>query len=237
MTPLDALAPTWPARRSWRAGPFTLRDGAGGGKRVSAATLDTDALPDAAALARAEAEMRAIDQTPLFSLTPDQGDFDAMLAARGYARVDPTRLYQAPVRHLTQQGVPRVTVFEIWEPLAIMEDIWAAGGIGPARLDVMRRVTGPKTGLFGRIDAKPAGAGFVAAQGQTAMLHALEIAPAHRRKGLARWMVIAAAHWAAKQACETLALLVTEANAPANALYQGMGFAAAPGYHYRQLEE
>jgi GNAT superfamily N-acetyltransferase len=243
MTPLDALAPTWPPKHSWRSGPFKLRDGAGGGKRVSAATLeagalpDASALPDAKALAQAEAEMRALGQAPLFSLTPDQTAFNALLEARGYRVVDPTRLYHAPIAEVTRVRPPPVTTFEIWEPLAIMEDIWAAGGIGPARRDIMRRVSGPRTGLLGRIDAKPAGAAFVAAHESIAMLHALEIAEAHRRKGLARWMVIAAAHWAARQDCETLALLVTEANAPANALYQGMGFHAAPGYHYRMLEE
>ena len=41
MTPEDLAAvmeATWPAARVWREGPFLCRDGAGGGKRVSAAS-------------------------------------------------------------------------------------------------------------------------------------------------------------------------------------------------------
>lgn len=232
-----ALEATWPPRDKWRDGPFMLRDGAGGGKRVSAASLETDTLPSQAELDTAEQAMRDMRQAPLFSLTPEQFLFDALLADRGYAKVDATRLYTAPVSSLTEVPVPRVTVFEIWEPLAIMEDLWAAGGIGPARLAVMHRVAGAKTALFGRIDSQPAGAGFVAQHETTAMLHALEIDPTHRRKGLARWMIIAAAHWAKSKGCTELSLLVTEANDPANALYQSMGFHPSPGYHYRVLQE
>ena len=36
----EALAATWPAAETIRLGPFTLRRGAGGGNRTSAATLD-----------------------------------------------------------------------------------------------------------------------------------------------------------------------------------------------------
>jgi len=234
---LDALSQTWPPARHWSIGPFTLRDGAGGGKRVSAASLQAPICPATDEIAAVERDMRARGQAPLFSLTPEQTAFDTALATRGYKMVDPTRVYQAPVAPFADHTIPPVTVFEIWEPLAIMSEIWDAGGVGPARRAVMHRVTGPKTALFGRIENKPAGAGFVAANGSVAMLHALEVRAAHRRKGLARWMIIAAAHWAARNGCSTLTLLVTEQNHPANALYRAMGFQDAPGYHYRILEE
>ncbi|MGX9356318.1 GNAT family N-acetyltransferase [Roseobacteraceae bacterium S113] len=236
MSLLDAIGPTWPALHERRDGAFVLREGAGGGKRVSAASLVGE-LSTEAQLDAAEAAMRAMGQAPMFSLARAETEFDAILDARGYAMVDPTRIYHQPTANLTGTPVPRVTAFAIWEPLAIMEDIWAAGGIGPARLAVMHRAAGPKTGILGRITDKPAGAAFVGTHAGVAMVHALEVAEAHRRKGLARWMMIAAAHWAQAQGCETLALLVTEANAPANALYRAMGFEAQPGYHYRVLQE
>ncbi|WP_425040722.1 GNAT family N-acetyltransferase [Primorskyibacter sp. S187A] len=237
MTLLDAIEPTWPARRRFSDGPFVLRDGAGGGKRVSAASLTDTRLPTDAELAKAEAKMREMGQTPMFSLAPDQQEFDAALAARGYQVVDPTRVYHLPVEGFAGQQVPRVTAFAVWEPLAIMEDIWAEGGIGPARVAIMHRAKGAKTGILGRRDDTPAGAAFVALHGDVAMLHALEVRARFRRRGLGRWMVVAAAQWAATQGARTLCLLVTDANAPANALYQAMGFLAQPGYHYRVLQE
>jgi len=40
---MAALAATWPAARVWQQDGWTLRDGAGGGKRVSAASADDTA--------------------------------------------------------------------------------------------------------------------------------------------------------------------------------------------------
>ena len=53
--------------------------------------------------------------------------------------------------------------------------LWAEGGIGPARLAVMDRVTLPKTAILGRTGDRAAGVAFVAATGDCAMLHALEV--------------------------------------------------------------
>ncbi|MCH2165790.1 MAG: GNAT family N-acetyltransferase [Marinovum sp.] len=232
----DAIEPTWPALTTWEHGPFVLRDGAGGGKRVSAASLVTETATDTEIKDAAEA-MHDLGHAPMFSLRPDQIAFDAQLAALGYAAVDPTWCYAQQVAFLTNTPLPRVTAFAIWEPLAIMEDIWAKGGIGPARLAVMHRVKGPKTGILGRCDDKPAGTAFVAIHDDIAMIHALEVDPRFRRRGAGRWIMIAAGHWAAQHGATRLGLLVTEANEPANALYRSMGFVAEPGYHYRVLKE
>lgn len=218
---LEALEATWPPAATRQIGGWTIRDGAGGGKRVSAATGSGD-------IAVAEAAM----QTPLFQMRGDQPE-DAALEALGYARIDPTVFYVAPVETLATELPPRVTTFEVWDPLQIMREIWAEGGIGPARVTVMERVKGPKTGLFGRIDNKPAGAGFVAVHDGIAMVHALEVLPTHRRKGLGVYMMRQAAFWAQRQGATHLALAVTEANIAANALYAGLGLIRAGGYHYR----
>jgi GNAT superfamily N-acetyltransferase len=65
------------------------------------------------------------------------------------------------------------------------------------------------------------------------MLHALEVTPETRRRGIATLMTRAAARWAAELGCATLALAVTEANAPARALYAVMGMREVARYHYR----
>ncbi|WP_299685406.1 GNAT family N-acetyltransferase [uncultured Tateyamaria sp.] len=227
---LDAIEATWPPARTMREGPWTIRDGAGGGKRVSAATAEAPVTADD--IATAEAAMLALDQPRLFMLRPDEAALDRQLADRGYEVIDPVNLYVAPVELLTDVPIPRVTAFAIWEPLAIMAEIWETGGIGPARLDVMHRAA-VKTGILARHADKPAGAGFVALHGGIAMAHAVEVLPHQRRKGVAQWIMRRAAFWAAEQGADRLAVLCTAANGPANALYQRLGFSALTGYHYR----
>lgn len=176
--------------------------------------------------------MLAMDQTPLFTLTPEH-DLDPILAQNGYELVDETLLYHGPIGPIARQDLPLVTAFPIWPPLQIMRDIWAEGGIGADRVAIMERATCDKIAILGRVDGRAAGTVYVGVSNGCAMIHALEILTTHRRKGLARSLVIAAAQWGAEHGADTLALLVTKKNAPANALYQALGMSAQPGYHYR----
>ena len=122
---------TWPPAATHVLGPVTLREGQGGGKRVSAATATGPVT--AQDVARAEQAMRARGQAPLFQVRAGEGELDAILETRGYGIVDPVNVLVAPVGALTEERPPRLRVFAVWEPLAIMRDIWAEGGIGPAR--------------------------------------------------------------------------------------------------------
>ncbi|NNK79650.1 MAG: GNAT family N-acetyltransferase [Litoreibacter sp.] len=228
----DTLEATWPPLSRKTVGDWVIREGAGGGKRVSAATLETDA-GGTSDVARAEQEMRALGQTSLFSLKPEQTELDTILAGNGYEVVDPTILFHVPIRDLGEIEIPPLSAFPIWEPLQIMRDIWQAGGVGAARQAVMERVSGPKTGILGRINNKPAGAAFVALHGQVAMLHALEILEDERRQGLGRNLALAAAKWALGQGATDFALAVTRANRAATALYSSLGMRECGAYHYR----
>ncbi len=233
-----ALDATWPAAAKKTVGPFTIRDGQGGGKRVSAATLDgaeaTDTQIDAA-----EDAMRTLGQTPLFMIRPGDEALDKALADRGYEVVDPTRFYAAPAEEIAALPKAKNDVKTIhgWGPLAFMKELWREGGIGPERVAVMDRACDPKTGLLGRLDNSPGGTAFVAVDGDVAMLHALEVRKSSRRSGVGRGTTIDAAQWALKQGATTLALACTEANEAANALYSGMGMAHVGGYHYRRKPE
>ena len=226
-----ALDGTWPAAHYTRHGPWLLRAGQGGGSRVSAATAE--GMVEEADLAEAETAMSAMGQSPLVMVRPGDGPLDALLERRGYAVKDPVIAYACPVRHLTDVTLPRVTVLPVWEPLAIMREIWEEAGIGPARLAVMERAKGPKTGLLARYNDKPGGTGFVALHHGVAMLHALEILPHQRQQGLGKWMMRAAAHWAAEHGAHTLAVVCTRANDGANALYSALGLSVVGQYHYR----
>ncbi len=224
---------TWPAAGFHRVGPWTLREGRGGGKRVSSASADGPV--GEGDIDVAERGLADLGQSPLFMIGAGQDALDRMLGARGYAVVDPVVAWACPVPRLTDIPVPPVTVFSIWEPLAIMRDIWAQGGIGAARQAVMDRVRGPKTGLLARYNNKPGGAAFVAVHDRIAMLHALEILPHQRAQGLGKWMLRGAAFWAANQGADTLSVICTRANTGANALYASLGMEVVGEYHYRHL--
>ena len=229
-----ALEATWPPAATRRLGPVTLREGRGGGSRVSCATASS--LPDTEQFEAAEAAMLAAGEPPIWRIGPGDEALDAALAARGYQIMDPVALYLAPVAALAQEP-PRVSAFALWPPLAIQRDLWTAGHIGPARQAVMDRAAMPKTALLARQDDRPAGIAFVAISDGIAFIHALAVIPAFRRRGAARNLMRRAAVWAQGQGAGWLALAVTEANGPANGLYASLGMTVVEHYHYRVLRK
>lgn len=222
---------TWPAARHWCRGPWTIRNGAGGGKRVCATTAE--AAFSGADFQTAEADMRALNQPRLFMVRQGETALDDALDARGYRIIDPVNLYVAPVGLIDDRPIPRVTTFNIWEPLAIMREIWAEGEVFADRIAVMQRCKCPKTGLFGRANDHPSGVGYVAVHDGMAMVHALHVRPAQRRHGSARWLMRHAARWARAQRAEQISALCVRTNDAANQLYISMGFALVGQYHYR----
>lgn len=224
--PFALLEATWPPAQRETRGPITRRDGAGGGKRVSAATVEGAWTPGELDEAIAAGER-------LFMVRPGQETLDAALAERGFEVVDPTVIYAAEAAALAGD-LPRASVYTLDRPLKIVEDMWAAAGIGPERLAVMARAPGPKTYLLGRAGQTPGAVAFVACHGEAAMLHALEVPPAVRRHGQGGRAMRAAANWALETGARTLSLAVTRANTPANALYLSLGMAPVAHYHYRQ---
>ena len=214
---IAAIDATWPAAELAEAGGFRLRRGAGGGKRVSAA-------------------MRAGGQAPLFRLTPSDERLDAALAARGYTVVDPTALYLGGCTALSGDEALPVAHAKGFMPV-LMEEIFAEGGIGPSRLAVMDRVAGPSMRLLGRAGDRPSGTAFVAVDGEVAMVHAIVVRTAQRRRGVGRQLTQAAARFGAAHGARWLALAVLERNDVARALYEGLGMVLAGSYYYRTDEE
>lgn len=232
---MPVLAATWPASETQTVGRFTVPASDPGGNRVSAARLTDASATTATAedVAKACDAMRAQGRAPLFQVLDHQTPLSDLLDAQGYTARDHTDAMVIRAADLAATPPP-VTAFTIWPPLAIQTELWEAGGITAPRRAIMARATCPKTSLFGRITDKPAGAAFIGVHGDIAMLHALEIAPIGRRKGLATHMMRTAAKWAAESEATWLTILVTQQNDAAWGLYASLGLKPVGTYHYRE---
>lgn len=226
---------TWPARAKHALGPWTIRIDESDSSRVSSATAE---FPFAGAdIDDAEQAMKDAGQTPLFMIRSGEETLDHALAARGYVIKDPVNLYAACIADIATERPPAVTCFEVWPPLAVQAEVWAAGGIGKERLAVMDRAGCRKTTLLGRVNDTPAGTVYVGIAADCAMIHALEVSAGFRRQGLARHLTCAAAFWARGSGADYVTLVTTQANVGANALYSSLGMSLVGQYHYRTFPE
>ena len=221
---------TWPAARYLAFGNVIVREGKGGGQRVSSATVSGEWSNDD--IARAEAAQAALGQRSLFMVRAGENALDNELAARGYTIVDPVVIYGGDLAAIAVRPAP-LTAFSVWPPLEIMRDIWAEGGIGPGRVAVMERASHPKTAILGRSNDRVAGVAYVAIHGETAMMHALYVVSDRRRQGTAVNMMRRAAIWAQYQGVTRFSVVVTRANTAANTLYAPLGMRIVEHYHYR----
>ena len=176
--------------------------------------------------------MRRLGQKLLFLIRDGDAVLDTALDAHGYTIRDPVVAYAGPVT--TFDAPIPMTTFPHWPPLSIAEQVWAEAGTDAARISIMRRAETPKCVILSRAADHPSGVAYVACHNRIAMLHALEVLPGLRRQGSAQNMLRAAAHWAAAQGADTLALVVTQANDAARKLYLGLGMQVVGQYHYRQ---
>ncbi|NNE87461.1 MAG: GNAT family N-acetyltransferase [Silicimonas sp.] len=232
---LAAVDATWPAAQYLAKGPWTLREGLGGGQRVSAASAFCDVKD--ADIDMAISGMRDLGQHPLFMIRPQDKELDQLLEKRGFTIKDPVTAHVAPLADLIGD-VPTVAVTPSWPPLAVQREIWASTGIGPARIKVMERVQSAKTTHLGRAGDVPAGTAFTGIDSDLAMLHALEVLPEQKRQGVGKHIMTSAANWAAAQGARWLSVLVVNSNASANAFYKNIGMRDAGfGYHYRRAPE
>ena len=228
-----AIEATWPARRRIALDPWLLRDGQGGGSRVSSATAQGPVTAED--IAKMERGMAGLGQPPLVMIRPGEAALDAVLAAAGYVIADPVVIYAAPVAQLAEPPPP-ISAFAHWPRLAITDTLWDEGGIGAGRRAVMERAPHPKAVILARTEDQPAGAAFVSVFDKIAMIHAISVTPRFRRKGSARNMLRAAACWSQDVGATDFALVVTERNAAARALYASLGMLVVGKYHYRSKD-
>ncbi|ACZ87295.1 GNAT family N-acetyltransferase [Streptosporangium roseum] len=221
-------AGAWPARHSEKRDGWLLRHTPDVNRKRSNSALPlTGATPSIPALEAFYAE-RAVPVTVQVSPAEHHQELDALLAARGYALAGRTLVMTAGAEAVTVAagdpgGVEYVDDRARWPAL-------------------FEAVTGNAdgTGVIGRIASKAVllakdgiGLGMAVTEDGWTGIFCMATHPAHRREGVARAVLAAAARWSEEQGASRLYLQVEEENIPARALYEGMGFTKSHGYHYR----
>ncbi len=223
-----AVDATWAPLSIHNYNGWLIREGAGGGQRVSSATLIKDAKN--ATISSATRKMVSLGQNPLFMIREADQRLDLELADLGYEIVDPVAILLAPIdRLLETQPKLGQHVDVLDEPNNNAIKIWSAGGIDQNRLNVMKRVMTRKAIL----SAGDMGVAFAAIYGDIAMVHAVEVASNHRRKGVANALMYKSCQWARDQGCNWISVLTVRENKPAKSLYEALGMTEAAAYHYR----
>lgn len=234
----------WRAPDEERLGDWLLRAAGGFTGRVNSALAagDPGMPPDRAAeVVRGWYQSRrlpAMIAIPYPAAGPGAVALDRLLAQRGWtvrpgtatvmtARGDQLRAGPGPV--------PPVAVELAAEP----DQAWLARyhyrgqeGLPPVALRVL---TSAPWQAFASVRApgQAIAIGRVAVAAGWAGLTAIEVDPAHRRRGLARAVTRALAAEAGAHGARHLYLQVEDDNPAAHALYRGIGFTDHHGYHYR----
>lgn len=234
-TLIDVCEATWPPAARQHLGAWTIREGQGGGQRVSAATEDWPVTE--ADLGAAEKAMQSLGQERLFQVRDGEDKLDALLEAHGYIVRDPVNIWAADIAKFTADPIPPATAYTMWPPLELVREIWEDGGIGAARQAVMERADCEKTAILVRLGDHPGGAAYVGLHKGVAMMHGIYVLPAQRRQGVGQLLVRAAAKWAQDRGAKVLSLIVTQGNHAANPMYANLGFTLVGHYHYRVRPE
>jgi GNAT superfamily N-acetyltransferase len=225
----------WPALTTMLMDGWVLRLARGYTKRANSLNAVAPAGGIDAVLAQAEAIYRAAGQRPIVRLSPLMPDgADAMLAARGYEAADPTTVMTADIGHMA--GDPEVEI------AATLAEGWAAGFAAANNVPPRHRGTHDRmlAGLhlptaFATLhqDGQPIAYGLAVAERGMIGLFDIVTLPAARRQGAGRRLVTSLLAWGRAHGAASAYLQVVDANAPAIALYLGLGFRPAYGYHYR----
>ncbi|MCA1217701.1 GNAT family N-acetyltransferase [Streptomyces sp. 8L] len=253
---IGVVARAWQPVESEPLGGWLLRAAGGFTRRANSALPAGDpgvSLPEAADRVRRWYEARGL--TPYVQLETESADgqerLGGELAALGWRPEASAEVWTgalAPVGDLatgaedgtgTDGGTGTARVRLARDP----DEEWlsryhrAGGAVAPHMLEVLR--SGPST-WFATVpaagasagDEGPAAIGRCVVDGRWAGFMAVEVAPAHRRKGLARAVMAALTRRALDEGASAGWLQVEDDNTGARALYTGMGFAPHHGYRY-----
>jgi len=231
------------ADRAWPPADLLLHDGwelratgPGIGRRVNCvAPLAAGATPLEEKVAAAESFYRQRGLAPTFKLTAAArpGGLEAFLAGRGY-RIDAPVLILTRSLEARHESPPPLPGHPSAEWLAANAAVPSHYGAAPeAFLALLGRIGPPAVFSAVEEEGEAAAMGMAVADGEWVGLFEIGTRPGCRRRGLARGVVETLLAWGAGHGAGAAYLQVMESNAPARALYSGLGFGEAYRYWYR----
>jgi ribosomal protein S18 acetylase RimI-like enzyme len=234
----------WRALETARLGDWLLRASSGfTGRANSALGLGDPGEPVGRALTAVEAWYAERGLPARFQL-PDPGATGGLreaLAERGYSWSPTVHVMTAELGHVLRAADARTSRAPgRSEPVRLddaPDDAWLSayrqdGGPLPA---VARDVLAghPTVGFASvRVDGRVVAVARVAVDARWAGLSAVEVAPDHRRQGLAAQVSAAALRWAGSRGARQVYLQTETRNAAAVALYRSLGFEVHHDYVY-----
>ncbi|MCI4664530.1 MAG: GNAT family N-acetyltransferase [Neomegalonema sp.] len=229
---LRDLETSWPPQHLETARGWRLRAAPGAGLRVNSALQveaepdQRDALPLIEQFYHQHGGSAAIllSGSALSSIGDENPELVEMMARRGYALAAACRLYQAPLTEPWWRPAKKpLKILEVQAELAALDRLWLEGGVGPDKRAVMRRASALKPAIFlCRLEARLAGAAFVAVVGARAFVHALYVTPNCRQYGVGRALLSACAAHGAGLGAAWLAASVEEGAAASQALFESV---------------
>jgi len=233
----------WPALEERIEQGWILRFGGGHTKRCNSVNpLRPSADDPAALIAVVEAEYRDRGLTPIFRLTPlvELDLYDSLLAARGYRLVEPSRvLVLDELAALPRPGVPAGLTLRLDDGPGAA---WCAANdqLRPclpeqvaARDAILRKIAVPAVFATLYDGETPLALALGAVAGRWFDLNAVATRPEARGRGLMRALMGEMAEWGRRQGAVAGHLAVIAGNAPAERLYEGLGYREAYRYQYR----
>jgi len=234
----EASLRSWPALDTAVDGRWVM--GASGGYTRRANSVQSlDAADDGDAAARLERAVRWYRDRrlpPFFRVTPLTGP--GILAeiehwaAEGHSKV--LALDLGPLSFSVDENVALVPPTSSgW--LKEQQKLKGLDDDTLARLRrIVERITVPARGLTIYVGhGEPAASAVMMVANGILYTGNVVTAPGHRRQGLARRLLETGMHWARKAGARRAAINVEADNAPAIALYQGLGYVPHYEYHYR----
>lgn len=196
-------------------------------------------LPVADKIARCEALYARNGLPALFRITPfvHPAGLDEALSERGYVEFDRTLVMTAELSSPPER--PHLADVELTAPLpdAFVEVVGTMRGSPPsqraAHLERIAQSPHDIRPLVAWREGRPVASGVLSVEDDVAGLFDIVTEPAHRGRGIGTEVVATLLSRAWERGARTVFLQVTEANAPAIAIYRRFGFGTIYRYHYR----
>jgi N-acetylglutamate synthase len=240
----EAAFGAWPALAQVFDDGWVLRFADGHTKRANSVNATYPSFGEVEAkIDRAEAWFGGRGLPTIFRVTPlaEPADLDARLAVRGYEAFETSRaLYNPDLGAIVPAGLPDGVTLRLD---ASPSEGWLEAYLALSPLDAVKTAVLKRmldlivpSACFGWLheDGRPLAAAITVVQGGLMGTYDVVTAPAARRRGLMRSLLGHLTAWARREAGAVAGeIFVVATNAPAGALYEGLGYRELYRYHYR----